>query len=353
MAELLTLMAPILAVVSSTYFLHQGYTAASEKHRQEWKAGMNLGIIGFIDAFWRFSRPHTIIGTTVSIFSVSSHAVTSYSEILSDTFWLQGFAVAVAASLLMNVYIVGLNQLTDVEIDRINKPTLPIASGEFSWNFAALIVTSSLLSSLYVGFTMGSSPLQVTLVASMILGTVYSLYPFRLKRFPVFAALCILLVRGVLVQVGFFWHTRAVFGLSFDNAWNVDGFLALPPGLKYAIVFVVLFSVVIALFKDIPDVEGDEKNGIKSFPVRFGVSKVFWLCVVILQFDFVLGILSSTYLTTSWGRWLTVVVHTSVVLAIYLKAAKVDLTNKSSITAFYMFVWKLFYIEYLLFPLMR
>ena len=41
-------------------------------------------------------------------------------------------AQALTSALLMNVCIVGLNQLYDVEIDKVNKPYLPLASGEMS-----------------------------------------------------------------------------------------------------------------------------------------------------------------------------------------------------------------------------
>ena len=39
---------------------------------------------------------------------------------------------ALVSALLMNVCIVGLNQLYDVEIDKVNKPYLPLASGEMT-----------------------------------------------------------------------------------------------------------------------------------------------------------------------------------------------------------------------------
>ena len=39
---------------------------------------------------------------------------------------------ALIPALLMNICIVGLNQIFDVPIDRVNKPYLPLASGEFS-----------------------------------------------------------------------------------------------------------------------------------------------------------------------------------------------------------------------------
>ena len=45
---------------------------------------------------------------------------------------LFGVLQALIPALLMNVCIVGLNQLYDVEIDKINKPYLPLASGEMT-----------------------------------------------------------------------------------------------------------------------------------------------------------------------------------------------------------------------------
>ena len=45
---------------------------------------------------------------------------------------LIGLVQAVVPALLMNVSIVGLNQLYDVEIDKVNKPYLPLASGEMT-----------------------------------------------------------------------------------------------------------------------------------------------------------------------------------------------------------------------------
>ncbi len=112
-------------------------------------------------------------------------------------------------SLLTNVYITGLNQLVDVDIDKINKPYLPIASGDLSHRSATGIVLGSLLGALYL--TKESLiPLRLTIILSSIVGTLYSLPPFRLKRFPLFAALCILLVRGAFVNIGFYNQVKVV-----------------------------------------------------------------------------------------------------------------------------------------------
>lgn len=123
-----------------------------------------------------------------------------------------------APSLLMNLYITGLNQITDVEIDKINKPKLPIAAGDLSPKAANIIVTISLILSLAMGMchpTLGSQGLNVALWASGILGTLYSLPPFRLKRFPFLAAFCIVSVRGAVINAGFYAHAKAVaFGIE-------------------------------------------------------------------------------------------------------------------------------------------
>ena len=95
-------------------------------------------------------------------------------------------------------------QITDVEIDRINKPDLPLASGGLSVQQAQWVVGACLAGGLALGFhpACSSAALRSTLLLSALIGTVYSTGP-RLKRFPLFAALCILTVRGAVVNIGY------------------------------------------------------------------------------------------------------------------------------------------------------
>jgi 4-hydroxybenzoate polyprenyltransferase len=71
---------------------------------------------------------------------------------------------AMASSLFMNVYITGLNQVTDVTIDEINKPYLPLAYGKLKMHEAVFICILSLFASLFIGFChprYSTLPLQV------------------------------------------------------------------------------------------------------------------------------------------------------------------------------------------------
>lgn len=54
--------------------------------------------------------------------------------------------------------------------------------------------------------------------------------------------------RSVFVQLGFFFHMKLAMGAPV---------VALTRPLVFAMSFMLVFSIVIALFKDIPDVKGD------------------------------------------------------------------------------------------------
>lgn len=102
--------------------------------------------------------------------------------------FLTSLLAALVPSLFMNLFITGLNQVTDVDIDKINKPYLPLASGSLSFNTGVGLVLGSLALALFNVRSM-AWPLQYTLMGSALLGTLYSLPPFRLKRFPLLAAM--------------------------------------------------------------------------------------------------------------------------------------------------------------------
>lgn len=82
-----------------------------------------------MSALYKFTRPHTMMGTFLSVCSVSVLAMHGQPW---DLHCWTALCAALAAALLANVSIVGLNQCFDVELDRVNKPYLPLASGEWT-----------------------------------------------------------------------------------------------------------------------------------------------------------------------------------------------------------------------------
>ena len=163
-----------------------------------------------LDALWRFSRPHTVIGTTISIVCLYLIAVDTLPGLglgsgLWDLLW------TLVAGLAVNVYIVGVNQLEDVEIDRINKPELPIAAGELTVGAGRRIVALCAVVPVVLALTQGLVEL-VSVGAALAIGAAYSVPPVRLKRRPLVAALSITVVRTLIVNLGVWLHFAATLG---------------------------------------------------------------------------------------------------------------------------------------------
>ena len=202
----------------------------------------------FLHVVWRFTRPHTLVGSALAIPAVHALAAPSYSALFTMS-TLASVLYATLPALLMNLYITGLNQITDVEIDKVNKPGLPIAAGDLQIRDAVCIVSLALLLSLWIGVAhpiYGSQGLNLALWGSGILGTMYSLPPFRLKRFPLLAAFCIVAVRGTVINVGFFAHAkRAAFG---EHIGSVIHYLANDRACMLSSVFFGVFGIVVSNF---------------------------------------------------------------------------------------------------------
>jgi homogentisate phytyltransferase/homogentisate geranylgeranyltransferase len=297
--------------------------------------------IQWLYAFWKFSRPHTIIGTSLSVLALYLITLaTTDTNLTIDSIGPLGGALL--ACLCGNVYIVGLNQLEDVEIDQINKPHLPIAAGEFSRLQAQIIVAVMGILALLVA-VWWCKWLLLMVGISLAIGTAYSLPPIRLKRFPFWAALCIFSVRGAIVNLGLFLHfsDRLVQSISF------------PPASVWALtLFIVVFTFAIAIFKDIPDLEGDKQYNITTFTVQLGQQAVFNLACWVITVCYLGMILAG-------GFWLRDSVHTlflgcthlGLLGVLWWRTQSVDLQDKSAIAQFYQFIWKLFFFEYLVFPI--
>ncbi len=304
--------------------------------------------IPWLAAFWKFSRPHTILGTSLSVISLFALAWVQVNQTpLALPPLVNPFALIVPlmACLAGNVYIVGLNQLQDVAIDRINKPTLPLAAGEFSQRDGWTIVT--LAAGIGLGLAaLGGPFLLGTVALSLAIGTAYSLPPLRLKRFPFLASLCILVVRGAIVNLGLYGHYQEQLGLPGGipgPVWALGG-------------FIVVFSIAIAILKDIPDLEGDRRYQIPTFANRLGQRPVFFVALALLTLNYLalpvvaLAIpnLSAPAIALIHGLLLLLLAQRSRPV---LRTFATDTPDTATFSAFYQFIWQLFFLEYLLYPL--
>ena len=289
-------------------------------------------------SLWKFSRPHTIIGTSLSVFALYLLTILTTNTSITGVNLGQMLGVWIAC-LFGNVYIVGLNQLVDVDIDKINKPHLPLAAGDFSQKRGQLIVAISGISALILAGFCGVW-LLATVTISLIIGTAYSLPPIRLKRFPLLAALCIFTVRGVIVNLGLFLH--------FSQKLTGEEFLNLP--VCILTLFILVFTVAIAIFKDVPDLEGDKKYRINTFTILLGKTAVFNLARWVITICYIGIIMGGFSLRFSVNYLYLMNGHLFLLGLLWWRSQNVDLERKTELASFYQFIWQLFFVEYLLFP---
>ncbi len=295
--------------------------------------------ISFFYSLWKFSRPHTIIGTSLSVLALYSIglAITQTYPTTNNIIQLLGTWFA---CLLGNIYIVGLNQVEDIEIDKINKPHLPIAAGEFSKQKAQWIVSITGILALVLSGYLGIW-LLATVSISLAIGTAYSLPPIRLKRFPFWAAFCIFTVRGVIVNLGIFLH--------FSNKLAESKFL--PLEIWALTLFILVFTIAIAIFKDVPDMEGDKEYNISTLTILLGKSNVFNIARWIISVCYLGIILAAIFWLSQVNNYLTISTHLILLSLLWWRSFQVNLEDKKEIANFYQFIWKLFFLEYILFPI--
>ena len=166
--------------------------------------------------------------------------------------------LAMASAALIGGGANAINDVFDLEIDRVNRPERPLPSGVVSvgaaralWAALSLagVALSVLLSPLHLGIAVGS--------VALLYG-----YSAWLKRTAVFGNLAVATVLGLAILYG---------GLAVAmGAWAV-------PLLGAAFAFGSTLAREVA--KDIEDVKGDATGGARTLPLVAGPQVAVWVAV--------------------------------------------------------------------------
>jgi homogentisate phytyltransferase/homogentisate geranylgeranyltransferase len=276
---------------------------------------------------WRFGRPHTMVGTALSVLGI-------FALVSPLPAWWD-LVLTLMAAWAVNVFITGINQLEDVEIDEVNKPFLPVAAGDLSPRAGRRIVVAAAVIPIALAATQGLLELGAVL-AALAVGVAYSVQPLRLKRWPVLAALSISGVRSIVVNLGVALH--------FTGG-------GVPQGVWALTAFVLPFSAAIALFKDVPDIEGDRRFHIATFSVRLGGAVVLRAGLALLVVAYVGMAIAGFVLLDDAQPVVLAVTHLAALGVALAAARRTDVADRADFTRFYLLVWKLFFLEYLIVPL--
>lgn len=257
--------------------------------------------------YFRFIRPFTLLVPALGMVCGALMGLSADPKGVSD--WSPGaggiilriVAGAVLAAAL-NAFSNGLNQIFDLEIDRINKPRRLLPSGRISrpeaWCLSVAFLVIALLLAAWINLQC------FFVVLGGALGTfLYSVPPIRTKSRGVWANLTIALVRGTLLPVA---------------GWSTVKHVMQPePWVLGAILGVYFLGAVTT--KDFSDVEGDRRGGCRTLPVIYGVERSIRIIAPFFVLPFlalvpgaVFGLLSGQpsllaglgLILAGWGGWI-------------------------------------------------
>ena len=286
---------------------------------------------------WRFSRPHTIIGSLLSTWSLYFISAYPQAEVKNQ---IALFLLTLISAIGCNLYIVCLNQITDIELDKLNMPHLPLASGEISRSTARVIITVSAFVSIISAYLAGWLMFALVLIVGA-LGTAYSVPPLKFKKHHLGAAFSITLVRGVLVNILMFLHFQ----------WEIAETLEFPLYMWPLVLFMTVFSVGIAWLKDIPDIKGDRNHGIETLAVNRGSRWVFRGAISLVSFSYLTLVLWGFIGLQGFNTVFLSSFHFLVWILFLLGSLNANPFIKKDVKVFYRFYWILFFVEYLFYPL--
>src|ERR1039457_5883527 len=170
---------------------------------------------------------------------------------------------AITASLTMSAGNI-INDIYDLNGDKINFPGRTLPSGIISLQSACVYYFILLAVSLFLSIYISNLNFAVNLLAVILL----YLYSYKLKRIALTGNLVVSLLTGLVFVYG---------GITVNNIYN-----SIIPAL-----FAFLINLIREIVKDMEDAEGDMREGIISFPSKYG-AKIANNTIVTLSISLIL-----------------------------------------------------------------
>jgi len=210
------------------------------------------------------ARPFTLVAPALGFISGALTAIGAAPRDPLTVDILVAPLIGSAMAAMLNAGNNALNQIYDVDIDRVNKPTRPLPSGRLSmaqvWGFTIITYALALILAWLVA--PGGRHECFWLVAIAVVCTyLYSVPPFRTKRLGIWANVTIAIPRGTLLKVAGWSSAKTIVGVE---PWYIGAIFG-------------LFLLGATTTKDFADMEGDRRGGCRTLPIEFGVRRAAWM----------------------------------------------------------------------------
>ena len=240
-------------------------------------------------AIIKMSRPINLVITFATVF-VASLICNTQQNISVEVFFASLSAMLVAAA--GNI----INDIFDLEIDKINKPNRSLPAGETTKRNAIIFYLLFSVSAIMISSLINIAAIVIVTVTSLLL----FFYSFKLKAVPLIGNLTVAVCTGLAFIYG---------GVAVGN-WK----LGIIPA-----VFAFLINLIRELLKDIEDLEGDLKNKVITFPGKYGIDKTKSLIIMITVFLIVTTFYPFIYKIYSIEYFLIVLFGVDLILVYFLK----------------------------------
>ena len=214
--------------------------------------------------YLELARPFTLVAPALGFISGALTAVGAAPREPWSSRLLLPALIGSAMAAVLNAGNNALNQIYDLEIDRVNKPKRPLPTGRVSiagaWRFTAATYLAALVLAWLVA--PGGRHECFWLVAVAVVCTfLYSVPPFRTKRLGIWANVTIAIPRGVLLKVAGWSSVKTIAGIE---PWYIGAIFG-------------LFLLGATTTKDFADMEGDRRGGCRTLPIQYGVNRAAWM----------------------------------------------------------------------------
>lgn len=227
-----------------------------------------------VSGIFKLIRPNNIIPSTLLTFSGGWIMNPSLNNLIHSP---QFAVIGIDTILIMSTSMI-INDIFDIQTDKINNPDRPLITGDIKVTEAFAVSTILLTISEYLSTTYLSSNLQ-TIINFTILDII--LYTPVLKKITFIKNLACAGLVGISVFVA---------GLSTADTLILDvNNLNLNTELLLIATQIIFFgSLYIEILLDICDVEGDKQSGINTIPVVYEKDTAFQFVNNISKFNILL-----------------------------------------------------------------
>ncbi len=227
-------------------------------------------------AYVEFARPFTLLPPALG---VVSGAVTAWGAAgvhpKVDARLLLPIAAGALMAAVLNAANNAINQIYDLDIDRVNKPKRPLPSGSLTMREAWVFTWITFLVAWGLAWLATPSDRHecfwIVLVTTFLCW-MYSAPPLWTKRRGMWANVTIAIPRGVLLKVAGWSTVKTIVG---PEPWYIGAIFG-------------LFLLGAASTKDFADIEGDRAGGCTTLPIQYGVKKAAWIIAPFFVLPFLL-----------------------------------------------------------------